>query len=194
MLNTFLQNYESVSSSSSGSDGFHSRSFKPCCSYPDVNKLVCELKVRLETIFNQEINETVQKGKTTKSYFHWLYLVVSLSDEISLNVLPVSDLAIKNHPVCIKVGDRVRVKPSIKTPKYGWGRGVTHKSVGVVKGKICSILININDRLCCKASQMSMCNTLIYMFFFQILKEIRVWSLTFLNVQAGKDFFQKWSQ
>ncbi|KAF4099524.1 E3 ubiquitin-protein ligase TRIM36 [Onychostoma macrolepis] len=98
----FLQNYETLSSSS-GSDGFHSRSFKPCCCHPDVNKLVCELKVRLETIFNQEINETVQK---------------------------VSDLAIKNHPVCIKVGDRVRVKPSIKTPKYG---GVTHKSVGVVK-------------------------------------------------------------
>ncbi len=69
MLNTFLQNYESVSSSSSGSDGFHSRSFKPCCSYPDVNKLVCELKVQLETIFNQEINETVQKGKTTRVTF-----------------------------------------------------------------------------------------------------------------------------
>ncbi|XP_073708853.1 uncharacterized protein ftr79 [Garra rufa] len=100
----FLQNYESVSSSS-GSDGYPSRSFKPCCSYPDVNKLVCELKERLETIFNQEINETVQK---------------------------VSDLAIKNHPVCINVGDSVRVKSSIKT-KYDWGGGITHKSVGVVK-------------------------------------------------------------
>ncbi|KAK2884232.1 hypothetical protein Q8A67_017869 [Cirrhinus molitorella] len=101
----FLQNYESVSSSS-GSDGFHSRCFKPCCSYPDVNKLVCELKERLETIFNQEINETVQK---------------------------VSDLAVKNNTDCIKVGDRVRVKPSIKTPRYNWGGDITHKSVGVVK-------------------------------------------------------------
>ncbi len=44
MLNTSLQNYETLSSSS-GSDGIHSRSFKPCCCYPDVNKLVCELKV-----------------------------------------------------------------------------------------------------------------------------------------------------
>ncbi|XP_016372107.1 tripartite motif-containing protein 6 [Sinocyclocheilus rhinocerous] len=101
----FLQNYESVSSSS-GSDGFPSHSFKSCCPYPDVNKLVCELKKRLETIFMQEINETVQK---------------------------VSDLAIKNNQVCIKVGDKVRVKPSIKTPKYDWGSAVTHKSVGVVK-------------------------------------------------------------
>ncbi|XP_026089174.1 E3 ubiquitin/ISG15 ligase TRIM25-like [Carassius auratus] len=57
----FLQNFESVSSSS-GSDGFPSHSFKPCCPYPDVNNLVCELKKQLETIFNQEINETVQKG------------------------------------------------------------------------------------------------------------------------------------
>ncbi|XP_048062453.1 uncharacterized protein LOC125277910 [Megalobrama amblycephala] len=38
--------------------------------------------------------------------------------------------------VDIKVGDSVRVKPSITTPKYEWGRA-THKSVGVVKGKIC---------------------------------------------------------
>ncbi|KAK3542659.1 hypothetical protein QTP86_032399 [Hemibagrus guttatus] len=33
----------------------------------------------------------------------------------------------------IKVGDRVRVKPSVKTPKFNWGCIVTHKSVGVVK-------------------------------------------------------------
>ncbi|KAK2864395.1 hypothetical protein Q7C36_003549 [Tachysurus vachellii] len=33
----------------------------------------------------------------------------------------------------IKIGDRVRVKPSVKNPKQGWGR-VTHQSVGVVKG------------------------------------------------------------
>uniref|UniRef100_A0A9J7ZE68 FinTRIM family, member 97 n=1 Tax=Cyprinus carpio carpio TaxID=630221 RepID=A0A9J7ZE68_CYPCA len=33
----------------------------------------------------------------------------------------------------IKVGDRVRVKSSITTPKHNWGGHVTHKSVGVVK-------------------------------------------------------------
>ncbi|XP_053344377.1 E3 ubiquitin/ISG15 ligase TRIM25-like [Clarias gariepinus] len=33
----------------------------------------------------------------------------------------------------IKVGDRVRVKPSVKTPKYNWGCTVTHRSVGVIK-------------------------------------------------------------
>ena len=31
----------------------------------------------------------------------------------------------------IKVGDRVRVKPSVTTPKYKWG-SVDHKSIGVV--------------------------------------------------------------
>uniref|UniRef100_A0A8C2K4C7 FinTRIM family, member 97 n=1 Tax=Cyprinus carpio TaxID=7962 RepID=A0A8C2K4C7_CYPCA len=35
--------------------------------------------------------------------------------------------------VDIKVGDRVRVKSSITTPKHNWGGHVTHKSVGVVK-------------------------------------------------------------
>ncbi|CAM4693406.1 unnamed protein product [Leuciscus chuanchicus] len=99
----FLQKYESVSSSS-GSNGFPSRSFKPCCSYTDVSKLACELKERLETVFNQEINETFKK-----------------------------DLATKISLVCIKVGDRVKVNPSIKTPKYNRDKGVRHKSVGVVK-------------------------------------------------------------
>ncbi|XP_017581199.1 E3 ubiquitin-protein ligase KEG-like [Pygocentrus nattereri] len=31
-----------------------------------------------------------------------------------------------------RIGDRVRVKPSVNTPKYEWGRA-SHKSVGVVK-------------------------------------------------------------
>lgn len=34
----------------------------------------------------------------------------------------------------IKIGDKVRVKPTVTTPKYKWG-SVTHRSVGVVKGK-----------------------------------------------------------
>ncbi|KAI5615168.1 hypothetical protein C0J50_3393 [Silurus asotus] len=33
----------------------------------------------------------------------------------------------------IRVGDRVRVKPSVASPKYNWGCTVTHRSVGVVK-------------------------------------------------------------
>uniref|UniRef100_A0AAY4E4M2 E3 ubiquitin-protein ligase HERC2 n=1 Tax=Denticeps clupeoides TaxID=299321 RepID=A0AAY4E4M2_9TELE len=35
-------------------------------------------------------------------------------------------------PSHIKIGDKVRVKPSVTTPKYKWG-SVTHRSVGVVK-------------------------------------------------------------
>ena len=39
-------------------------------------------------------------------------------------------------PSCpIKVGDRVRVKPSVEMPKYKWGY-VTHRSIGVVTSKL----------------------------------------------------------
>lgn len=38
----------------------------------------------------------------------------------------------------IKIGDKVRVKPTVTTPKYKWG-SVTHRSVGVVKGKALSV-------------------------------------------------------
>jgi E3 ubiquitin-protein ligase HERC2 len=34
----------------------------------------------------------------------------------------------------IKIGDRVRVRPSVSTPKYKWG-SVTHRSTGIVRGK-----------------------------------------------------------
>ncbi|XP_016150355.1 uncharacterized protein [Sinocyclocheilus grahami] len=44
-----------------------------------------------------------------------------------------SDLSTKNDPFNIKVGDKVRVKSSVTTPKHNWGRNITHKSVGVVK-------------------------------------------------------------
>lgn len=40
----------------------------------------------------------------------------------------------------IKIGDKVRVKPTVTTPKYKWG-SVTHRSVGVVKGNTALILI-----------------------------------------------------
>ena len=34
----------------------------------------------------------------------------------------------------VRVGDRVRVKPTVHTPKYKWG-SVTHRSVGMVTGE-----------------------------------------------------------
>ena len=40
-------------------------------------------------------------------------------------------MGIRSAPFQIKVGDRVRVKPSVTTPKYKWG-SVSHASVGVV--------------------------------------------------------------
>ncbi|XP_057208681.1 E3 ubiquitin/ISG15 ligase TRIM25-like [Triplophysa rosa] len=99
----FLQNFESVSSES---DHFPRLSFKPCCSYTDVSKLTSELKQRLETVFDEEISKTLNK---------------------------VSDLATKTTPVSlIKIGDKIRVKPSVHTPKHDWGN-VTLKSVGVVQ-------------------------------------------------------------
>lgn len=48
----------------------------------------------------------------------------------------VLDLSTPNASVNIRIGDRVKVKPSVTTPEHNWGRNVTHKSVGVVKGKI----------------------------------------------------------
>ncbi|TMS20567.1 E3 ubiquitin-protein ligase HERC2 [Larimichthys crocea] len=38
----------------------------------------------------------------------------------------------QSSPSHIKIGDKVRVKPTVTTPKYKWG-SVTHRSVGVVK-------------------------------------------------------------
>uniref|UniRef100_A0A1A8PRE6 E3 ubiquitin-protein ligase HERC2 n=3 Tax=Nothobranchius rachovii TaxID=451742 RepID=A0A1A8PRE6_9TELE len=38
----------------------------------------------------------------------------------------------QSSPCHIKIGDKVRVKPAVTTPKYKWG-SVTHRSVGVVK-------------------------------------------------------------
>lgn len=38
-----------------------------------------------------------------------------------------------NNSSSIKIGDTVRVKPSIVTPQYKWG-SVSHTSVGIVTG------------------------------------------------------------
>lgn len=40
-----------------------------------------------------------------------------------------------SSPSHIKIGDKVRVKASVTTPKYKWG-SVTHQSAGVVKGNV----------------------------------------------------------
>ncbi|XP_026146845.1 tripartite motif-containing protein 65-like isoform X6 [Carassius auratus] len=100
----FLQNYETVSSTS-GSDESQSFPFQPYCSFEDVTKLICDLTGRLETTCTQEISKTMNK---------------------------VSDLSTKRPPFDIVIGDRVRVKPSVVTPIHKWG-SVTYSSVGVVK-------------------------------------------------------------
>ncbi|KAG1964487.1 tripartite motif-containing protein 5-like isoform X4 [Pimephales promelas] len=175
----FLQNYESMSSSS-GSDEFPSLSFQPCCSFEDISKFVWELAKRLETTCMQETKKTINNvsdlptksppfdikvgdtvrvkpsvvipthkwGSVTHSSIgivkkiqgkfltvdfpeqkNWTGVVSEMEHVTSAG----SDLLTMNASVDIKVGDRVRVKPSITTPKHNWGRNVTHKSVGVVK-------------------------------------------------------------
>ncbi|XP_056115926.1 uncharacterized protein ftr97 isoform X3 [Rhinichthys klamathensis goyatoka] len=183
----FLQNYESMSSSS-GSDEFPSLSFQPCCSFEDINKIVCELTGRLKTTCMQETNKTINKvsdlstksppfdievGDTvrvkpsvvipTHKWGSVTCISIGVVKKIQGKFLTVdfpeqknwtgvvsemdrvtsagSDLLTKNASVDIKVGDRVRVKPSITTPKHNWGRNVTHKSVGVVKGKSCTTFL-----------------------------------------------------
>ncbi|XP_073672917.1 uncharacterized protein [Garra rufa] len=175
----FLQNYESVSSSS-GSNGLPSFSFQPYCSFEDVRKLICDLTGRLENTCTQEISKTISKVSDlsakrpsvdivvgdrvrvkpsvvtpTHKWGSVTHLSVGVVKKIQGDLLTVdfpeqrnwtgvvsemeratsagSDLSTKNGPVNIKVGDRVRVKPSITTPKHNWGRNITHKSVGVVK-------------------------------------------------------------
>ncbi|TRY57036.1 hypothetical protein DNTS_023940 [Danionella cerebrum] len=110
----FLQKYESVSCSS-GLEDFPRLSFQPRCSFEDVNKLICELTKSLENACLQEIDKTLNK---------------------------VSDLPTKTPKFGIKVGDNVRVKPSVDTPTHKWG-SVTHQSIGVVK-KILDELMTVD--------------------------------------------------
>lgn len=44
----------------------------------------------------------------------------------------------------IKVGDKVRVKPTVSTPRYKWGF-VTHDSVGVVTCKFFILTYTSNN-------------------------------------------------
>ncbi|XP_052392004.1 uncharacterized protein LOC127939051 isoform X2 [Carassius gibelio] len=175
----FLQNYESVSSSS-GTEELPSFSFQPYCSFEDIRKLICELAGRLETSCTQEISKTITKVSDLSAKRPTIEIVVGdrvrvkpsvvtpthkwgsvtqfsigVVKKIQGNLLTVdfpeqrnwtgvvsemervtsagSNLSTKNDPFNIKVGDKVRVKPSVITPKHNWGRNVTHKSVGVVK-------------------------------------------------------------
>ena len=50
----------------------------------------------------------------------------------SLVCVCVSTLTVQEL-TSVKVGDHVRVKPTVVTPKYKWG-SVTHNSVGTVTG------------------------------------------------------------
>lgn len=57
-----------------------------------------------------------------------------LTVHLFLHVLGFPPQSSASH---IKIGDKVRVKSSVTTPKYKWG-SVTHRSVGVVKGNVYS--------------------------------------------------------
>lgn len=57
----------------------------------------------------------------------------SLTMHLFLQLLGFPPQSSASH---IKIGDKVRVKSSVATPKYKWG-SVTHRSVGVVKGNVC---------------------------------------------------------
>ncbi|KAI4890107.1 hypothetical protein NFI96_009086 [Prochilodus magdalenae] len=48
--------------------------------------------------------------------------------------VPEMELAPSTDSGCFKIGERVKVKASVTSPKYGWGR-TTHRSVGVITGK-----------------------------------------------------------
>ncbi|KAL7888355.1 hypothetical protein AOLI_G00033290 [Acnodon oligacanthus] len=101
----FLQNVENMPNPSGVQDSL-SQSLELDCSFGNVSKSVSDFKERLEEICKQEAD----------------------------NILgSVSDLSIKSSPGQIKIGDRVRVKSSVKMPRFNWGPHVTHKSIGKVK-------------------------------------------------------------
>lgn len=96
----------------------------------DLNLQVLRLlKERLNEIFTIAIGssqvEWQQKGGT-----YWVrYVHVEIVGFVNPNTPKNS----KSSLLGVRVGDRVRVKSSVATPKYKWG-SVTHRSVGVVIG------------------------------------------------------------
>ena len=50
-------------------------------------------------------------------------------------IASVVSVAVASGGPALKVGDRVRVKATVTTPKYKWG-SVTHRSVGTVTGEV----------------------------------------------------------
>lgn len=96
-----------------------------------------------------------------------MHLIVCVSDETPL--LIVSDLATKTTPVTLfKIGDKVRVKPSVHTPKHDWGN-VTVKSVGVLQ---CRVFVMDTN---CAIWNVNMCSTNIKykykLFLFSAIKD-----------------------
>ncbi|XP_043204412.1 E3 ubiquitin-protein ligase HERC2-like [Amphibalanus amphitrite] len=96
-----------------------------CCrSYEEVHEGDVGTVVKLDRDGLHDLN--VQVNWQRKVGIYWVrYIHVEL-----LGVTGVA--ATTTH---IRVGDRVRVKPSVHTPKYKWG-SVTHRSVGIVTGII----------------------------------------------------------
>ena len=79
---------------------------------------------------NQEFAESVaamvfQGVKMTDYYMNFFRLLTMLTE------LPGAGGPPGMPRTMVKVGDRVRVKPSVMTPQYKWG-SVNHTSIGVV--------------------------------------------------------------
>ncbi|KAI4898736.1 hypothetical protein NFI96_007112 [Prochilodus magdalenae] len=101
----FLQNFENMPTSS-GVQDCSNQSLELVNSFGNVNKTVSDFKERLEEFCKQEVDNILES---------------------------VSDISTKNSPDQIKIGDKVQVKSSVKTPKFNWGSHVTHMSIGEVK-------------------------------------------------------------
>ena len=76
--------------------------------------------------------------------------IISTDDACVYNVLLIRPSVVETVQeevtTSIKVGDLVRVKPAVKTPKYKWG-SVTHDSVGQVTGQACDTPA-ISEHIC----------------------------------------------
>lgn len=99
---------------------------KCCRTYEDVHEGDVGKVIKLDRDDLHDLN--VQVDWQMKGGTYWVRYI-----HVEFLSLPAAHLAnaAANYTTAIKVGDRVRVKPSVTTPKYKWG-AVHHNSIGVV--------------------------------------------------------------
>ncbi len=96
----------------------------------------------------------------------------------------------QSSPSHIKIGDKVRVKPSVTTPKYKWG-SVTHRSVGVVKGNTI-VYTGLNKCFTLKLTACPHVQNLCFSVFVELYFYVNCFAIYLKPVAQGFLFRYKW--